>query len=151
MKKVINNKLYNTDTAKKLGTWENTRDYRDPGCISESLYQKRTGEYFLYGEGGPMSKYARSTSQNNWSGGEMIMPLTVDKAREWAEEHLDADEYAEIFGEPDEGATLENLYVQLPTDLMARMRRDAAECGYSLREYVEHALRVYMETRGNAK
>lgn len=145
MKKVINNKLYNTDTAKKLGTWENTRDYRDPGCISESLYQKRTGEYFLYGEGGPMSKYARSTSQNNWSGGEMIMPLTVDIAREWVEEHLDTDKYVEIFGEPGEDDALENLYVQLPADLMARIRRYATEHKTSLRAVVEQAARTYIE------
>lgn len=145
MKKVINNKLYNTDTAKQLGAWENTQDYGDFNYMSEQLYQKRTGEYFLHGEGGPMSKYAESTSQNSWSGGEMIIPLTMEKAREWAEEHLDAEGYAEIFGEPGDDDTLENLYVQLPADLMTRMRRYAAEHKTSLRAVVEQAARAYIE------
>lgn len=145
MKKVINNKLYNTDTAKQLGAWANTRDYGDFNYMSERLYQKRTGEYFLHGEGGPMSKYAESTGQNSWSGGEMIIPLTVEKAREWAEEHLDAEGYVEIFGEPGDDDTLENLYVQLPADLMARMRRYAAEHKTSLRAVVEQAARAYIE------
>lgn len=151
MKKVINNKLYNTESARELGTWSNMADVRNFSWYCETLYQKRTGEYFLHGEGGPMTQYAETIGQNSWSGGQRIMPLSVEKAREWAEEHLDADEYMEIFGEPGEDDALENLYVQLPADLMARMRREASENGYSLRGYVEHALRVYMETRRNAK
>lgn len=145
MKKVIKNKLYNTDTARELGCWSNMADVRNFSYFCETLYQKRTGEYFLHGEGGPMTQYAETIGQNSWSGGQKIIPLSVDKAREWAEEHLDANEYMEIFGEPSEDDTLENLYVQLPADLMARLRRYAAEHKTSLRAVVEQAAWTYIE------
>lgn len=142
MKKIINGKVYNTDTAKEIGTWHNTWDYRDFHYVSEALYQKRTGEYFLHGEGGPMTQYARGAGQNSWTGGEKIMPLTVEAARQWAEEYLDADDYAEVFGMPDKGdETLETLHVQLPTALMAKIRSEAAKRGISLRTYIEQLIR----------
>ena len=101
MKKIINGRLYNTKTAMLMGT----ASYSYPGNFEywkEDLYRKKTGEFFLYGEGGPMTKYNRKTGQNEWSGGEEIIPLTVGEAQEWAERYLDADEYEEIFGEVEE-------------------------------------------------
>lgn len=97
MKKIINGKMYNTDTARVVGGI--SRGY--PGDLDywcEELHQKRTGEFFLYGTGGPMSKYARRTGQNEWSGGEAIFPLSLEEAQRWAEEYLDANEYEEVFG-----------------------------------------------------
>ncbi len=138
MKKIINGKLYNTDTAKELG-----RDGGGDGFRSwhEELYQKRTGEYFLYGEGGPATKYAVSVGQNSWSGGSQIIPLSMDAAREWAEEHLDADDYAEIFGMPGEGdGEKVTLCVQLPAALDAKIRAGAAQAGKSLTAYLEGVL-----------
>ena len=142
MKKIINGKLYDTETAKCVGTWSNNRSRRDFSSCEEELYRKRTGEFFLYGEGGPMTKYAKSCGDNSWSGGEEIIPLTAAKAREWAEEHLDADDYAEIFGMPDEGTgEKETMCVQLPADLMAKLRAGASEAGVSLTAHVESVLR----------
>lgn len=102
MKKIINGKKYDTDTAKFLGRYSNTWDTRNFHYYSEELYRKKNGEYFLYGEGGPMSDYSRQTATNERSGGERITPMTEAEARKWAEEHLDGDEYEEIFGEVDE-------------------------------------------------
>ena len=102
MKKIINGKKYNTETAKMVGSWSNNRSYCDFSCCEEMLYKKRTGEFFLYGEGGPMSKYSVSCGQNSWSGGAEIIPMTESEAKKWAEEHLGADEYEEIFGEVEE-------------------------------------------------
>lgn len=141
MKKIIANKLYNTDTAREIGCWSNMADSRNFSWYCETLYQKRTGEYFLHGEGGPMTQYAVTIGQNSWSGGEKIMPLTYETARQWAEEHMDADDYAEAFGMPDEDGGVETLHVQLPSDLMAAIRKQAAERGMSLRAYVEQVLR----------
>lgn len=72
--------------------------------VHEGLYLKRTGEFFLYGEGGPRSKYAEEISANSWSGGELLIPLTDDEAKEWAERHLSGDDYEKIFTieEPEE-------------------------------------------------
>jgi len=97
MKKIINGKLYDTSTATLISSAE----YSYPGDFShwrEELYRKKTGEFFLYGKGGPMSKYSRKIGQNEWSGGEKIHPLTLREAQEWAEEHLDAEEYEQVFG-----------------------------------------------------
>lgn len=96
MKKVINQKRYDTDTAKCIGwdSWGTPGDFKH---WSEKLYQKKTGEFFLYGEGGPASKYAEITGQSEWTGGEKLIPLKFEKAREWAEKHLGADEYEKIF------------------------------------------------------
>lgn len=102
MKKIINGKKYDTDTAKELASDGNGLGYRDFRNVHEALYIKRTGEYFLYGCGGAMSKYAHAIDDNSWSGGEKIVPLTEAEAREWAETHIDADEYEAIFGEVEE-------------------------------------------------
>lgn len=101
MKKIINGKMYNTETAKRVGEWDNGR-YGDFGYCSESLYQKKTGEFFLYGEGGAMSKYVVYYGPNSWGGGEAITPLTEQSAKKWAEDHITAEEYEAIFGEVDE-------------------------------------------------
>jgi hypothetical protein len=131
MKKIINGKLYDTDKARYLGgdSYSNSRDFHH---WTEELYVKRTGEYFLYGEGGPMTKYAESTGQNTWSGGEKIMPMSMEAAREWAEEHLNADRYAELFGLPDVDAEPVALNLLLDAGIMAQVRAKAAEDGASL-------------------
>ena len=67
MKKIINGKLYDTDTAKEMGTGCASCSPRDFHYYSETLYRKRTGEYFLYGEGGPASRYAERVDNNMWS------------------------------------------------------------------------------------
>ena len=100
MKKILGGKKYNTETAHRVGGHCNGNT--GFGACSETLYRKRTGEYFLYGEGGPMSRYARMCGDNTWGYGQEIQPLTVDEAKEWAEEHLDADKYEQEFGEVEE-------------------------------------------------
>lgn len=96
MKKIKNGKLYDTDTAKCIGEYQ----YSHPGDFHyeyEALYVKKTGEFFLYGEGGAMSPYSKQVDTNSWTAGETIIPYTAQEAREWAEEHMDADDYLEYF------------------------------------------------------
>ena len=101
MKKIINGKKYDTETATELGSRWNGLGKRDFGHVTETLYKKKTGEYFLHGEGGPLTTYSESCG-GGWSGGEKIIPYSERMAREWAEEYLDADEYESIFGEVEE-------------------------------------------------
>lgn len=102
MKKIINHKLYNTETAELIGEYGNDAPRSDFSHFSECLYKTKKGSYFLYGEGGPMSKYATPCGQNEVSGGEEIHPMTADEAMTWAENHLDADDFMEAFGEVEE-------------------------------------------------
>ena len=101
MKSIIIGKKYDTDTARWVGNWGRGYEY-DINYISEDLYCKRTGEYFLYGEGGPCTEYSVAVSNSTWSSGCCITPLSVAEAKEWAEEHLSGDAYEEEFGEVEE-------------------------------------------------
>ena len=100
MKKIINGKKYDTETAKCCGSFSKNEGSFTYCC--EELYKKKTGEFFLYGKGGPISKYSQSCGQNCWSGGSDIVPLTETQARKWMEEHEDADTYEQLFGEVEE-------------------------------------------------
>ena len=102
MKKIINNKLYNTETATKIDSYSNRLGYNDFRHLSETLYQKKNGEFFLVGEGGPMTEYCTYYDDNSWGGGTDIIPLTYNKAKEWAQKHMDVDDYIFIFGEVEE-------------------------------------------------
>lgn len=101
MKKIINGRKYDTDTAKCLGAWENEYGCGDFKHMEESLYKKKTGEFFLYGEGGAMTQYAERDG-DAYCYGEKIIPLTESEAREWAESRLDCDDYESIFGPVEE-------------------------------------------------
>lgn len=140
MKKIINGKKYDTETASKAGSWSNGGGWRDFSHFEEILYRKKTGEFFLYGEGGPMTKYAVSTGQNSWSGGERIIPLTYENARKWAEEHLDGDEYEEIFGEVTEDESKKSATFSLSVSTIEHLRRKASEKGVGMSELLETIL-----------
>lgn len=136
MKKIINGKKYDTDTAKEVGSWSNGLSYRDFGWCREQLYRKKTGEFFLFGEGGPASKYAERF-QNSRIEGEEIRPLPYEAAREWAEKHLDADEYEEIFGEVVEDDSRTVATLSLSVTALETAKRAAAKSDTSLSAYIE--------------
>ena len=131
MKKIINRKLYDTTTAEKVGSWSNNRSYRDFSWCEEELYRKKTGEFFLHGEGGPMSPYARSIDSNSWSGDERIIPMTYEEARDWAERKLTADEYEAIFGEVAEDDSTVDFNARLSASTIEKLRRAASRTGKS--------------------
>lgn len=137
MKKIINRKLYDTDTATEIGRDGNGYNASDFNCVLETLYRKRTGEYFLHGEGGARSRYA-SREGNMWGWGQQIIPLTYDEAQDWAEKHLTADEYAEAFGLPDEGDDSKTVItITLPTQKAAALRQAAEKAGMSIGAYID--------------
>lgn len=140
MKKIIKNKVYDTETAEKVGEWDNgQRDNRLYRC-EEELYRKRTGEFFLYGSGGPGSKYAVSLGDSNWSSGEKIIPLSYQAAQQWAEEHLDGDGYETIFGEVVEDDSKVMLAIYVQSSKAEQYKRAAAQAGMSLTAYLESLL-----------
>ena len=98
MKKYINNRLYDTDTAFEIDTYENR--YYDFDCryIKETLYQKRNGEWFLLAQGGSWTKYRQPRKRGGFSGSTVIVPLSIDKAKEWVKEHLSPEVYILTFG-----------------------------------------------------
>lgn len=148
MKKIISGRIYDTDTATNLGTWWSSSDVRDFSHVEEKLFRKRTGEYFLYGCGGPMSKYARAEGQNSWTGGERIMPMSWDEARAWAEEHLDAEEYIAAFGPVSEEDGDVMLSIRVPASLAETLRRTAAKRNVTQQALLIELLRTLSADKG---
>ena len=141
MKKIINQKRYDTDTAQERGYWENNYGRTDFHWCAETLYQKKTGEFFLHGEGNAASKYAESCGNNSWCGGEKIIPVDYETAREWAEKHLEADEYESIFGEISEDEEKITVTFSLPADAVEKLRRIVAKDGGSQSDYIATLIR----------
>lgn len=137
MKKYINKKLYDTGSAKKCGEYEPNPYRSDFSWYCETLYQKKTGEYFLHGDGNAASKYSKSCGLNEWCGTEIIRPLTYEEAQEWAEKHLDGDEYIRIFGEPEENSEKTALNLHIRKDTAEKLKQAAAKAGKTVSEYIE--------------
>lgn len=137
MKKVIDGALYDTETAKLLGedSYSSPRDFRH---WVEELYRTKSGKYFLHGKGGAMTKYAVSVGLNEWSGGEKIIPLDLEAAQAWAEEHLDGDEYIKAFGEPEERTT-----IMMSAATKARLSDIKAKTGKSFGDIIAEAVAKY--------
>lgn len=137
MKRIIKGKVYDTETAKKVASWYSSYARNDFHYYEEELYQKKTGEFFLYGEGNAASPYSKSCGQNEWCGSEKIVPLTFAEAQEWAEKHLDGDEYCEIFGDPGEDDEDVALNLIISAAASAKLKKAAAQNGISLRAQLE--------------
>ena len=138
MKKVINGRMYDTDTAKEIGyRCSNITDQLDG--IQETLYRKRTGEFFLHGNGGARTKYAHQTEGGGWCGGEEIVPLSYDRAKGWAEEYLDADMYLKYFGiaEEDDDSEKTSASFYLPKSVVNLARKKSSEAGMSVSSWIE--------------
>lgn len=138
MKKIINGKKYDTETAQKMGWWSANYSVSDFHFYEETLFRKRTGEFFLHGSGNAASKYARRIEMNSWGGGEEIIPLTYEAAREWAEEHLDVDDYEKIFGEVSEDEEEKRTTtVSLSVAALEKAKRESSKAGVFLSDYIE--------------
>ena len=139
MHKTIANKVYDTTTAKALGSW--TKGYSsDRGYLCETLYLKKTGEYFLHGEGGPRSRYAQRVGPNTWGYGERILPMGNEEAHDWAENHLNSAAYEVVFGAVEDSEDLIPITVKLRASTAERLHRAARERGGQLSDLTDELL-----------
>lgn len=98
MKAIINGRIYNTETAdlvcevshssKSSFDWHETELYRTPN-----------GAFFLAGEGGPRSMWAKHDG-NCSSSGKGLQVITVQEARSFMEKAGCDEETYEEFGPP---------------------------------------------------
>ena len=135
MEKIIDGKRYNTKTAKLLASDGTLHD--DADWWRETLYRKSTGEYFLYGEGGPASRYARKIGQITWTNGSRIMPLTIEEAKKWVKEHRLPSKYGELFGEAAQAEKKKSVMFSLTASAIEKIARIAARDGISKSAVVE--------------
>lgn len=138
MKKVIDGKLYDTEKAAIVRSWDNGLAADDFDWISETLHRKRTGEFFLHLEGGARTPLAERVEQNSWAGGEKVQPLSFDQAKEWAERRLSGEAYEEIFGTPEEGTATISAVVSAAAK--AKLDNAAAKKGSSRSDILEDLL-----------
>lgn len=128
MKKIINGRRYDTETAQQVAQYAHSYpsefDY-----YTETLYRKKGGEFFLHGYGHAASPYCEWVDSSTRGAGERIVPMAYAEAQEWAEKHLDADEYEGIFGEVEEDGTRTVLPVSLTTAQLEQIKRLAAQDG----------------------
>lgn len=136
MEKIINGKRYNTQTARQLAVLSSNQSPTNFEYWRETLYKKRTGEYFLYGEGGGLSKYAKYHDDGR-SWGEKIIPLTESEAKKWAKD-LESKEYKDIFALEDDRNSVVNVLI--PATLHARLKEAAVKRGITQKEIIINAL-----------
>lgn len=142
MKKIINGKKYDTETAHEVGSWDNGLYSSDFGMMAETLYRKLTGEYFIYGYGGPATRYAEAEGNGSYGYGESIEPLTVDAAMSWAEERLGTDEYESEFGEVGEGDGDVAVSFRISEAARTILKREASRTGRTQSSIVDGLIRT---------
>ena len=100
MKKIINVRKYDSVTAYHFGfCFEGQLVYFE--YFTEDLYLKKTGEFFLLGDGGPRSPYTRD--DDGFTAGDCcIIPFTEKQAKKWVEEYCSVETYEKLFGEVEE-------------------------------------------------
>lgn len=140
MKKIINGKVYDTQTAKEVGRWQSSYPINDFHYYHEQLFQKKTGEFFLYGYGNAASPYRKSCGINEWCGGCKIIPINFQEAQKWAEDHLDDEEYCEIFGEPDEAAEDVLLGTRVSAIAADKLKKLSINTGRSQNKIIEELI-----------
>lgn len=84
MQRVINRKLYDTESAEQIARYARNTDQRDFNYFVETLYKTEDGEYFLHGRGGPNTKYSRRVNGGT-TGSEEITVLDENEALNWCE------------------------------------------------------------------
>ena len=138
MKKVIKNSVYDTETATLIGTWDNGIYPGDLNHVSETLYCTKSGKYFLHGEGGARTQYAKWHG-NTGTAGEEIRPMPYDDAKEWAQEHMGGDAYIAAFGDPEDGERFQ-MAISLSAAARRKLEMTRAETGESMSAIIERLI-----------
>lgn len=136
MKKIIANKLYDTETAELVAS------YRDSSC-AERLYRKRTGEYFLHGRGNSDNDYYAVWRGNSVTGSEQIKPLTPKQVMAWAAKHLNHQQYDDIFGVAADKQKI-TISLSLPVGAVNTLKNAAAEQGRTSSAIIAELILLYL-------
>ena len=131
MKKAINNKIYDTKTAKKIASVQMLAKREGNNSASESiaetLFRKRTGEFFLLRE--------------DRFGGNLI-PLEYADAKEWGENNSLPDNIMrDTFWESGNVKGKTVLCVTMAQNVALKLKADAAESKKSVSGFLEELLR----------
>lgn len=140
MKKVIRNKVYDTDTATLIKQADHPNITNGEGPCKQSLYRKRTGDYFLYVSGATTDTFhnLRIATQTH-DREHHIYLLTYDQARAWCEAEMTADEWLKHFS-PIEDDSLCALNLTLSASAVSKFKVVAQQQQISQRELMERLI-----------
>lgn len=136
MKKVIQNRVYDTETAELVAT------YHDNTC-AERLYRKRTGEFFIHGRGSSDHDDYAVWKGNRVTGSEQIKPLTPKRAMAWAAKHLNRQQYDDIFGSGADNQK-QTISLSLPVGAIKALKNAAAEQGRTASALIAEMILLYL-------
>lgn len=140
MKRIIQNKVYDTSTATLIKQADHPNITGGEGDCKQSLYRKKTGDYFLFVDGARSEVFDNLALENNVHDRERhIYPLTYEQARSWAEAEMTADEWLAIF-EPVEDDSLTALNLTLSASAVSKFRLAAQRQQISQRELMERLI-----------
>ena len=98
MKRVINGRLYDTETTELVAAAEGGGYRSNFSYWEERLYRTRAGEYFIAGSGNASSRYSQPVGNNCRGAGEGLRVITEADALAWCEQNeIDPDVIAELF------------------------------------------------------
>jgi len=135
IKRIIDGKTYNTETATMLASWSSTDN---PETMQRPeyggiLYQTRHGAYFVvqYDDG-----------LEPWeSGYQDLIPMDPETAQRWTEKHCSTDDVEKLFGEmPEAGDAEAKLTLRMPESLRRRLVLIADRRQQSLNAWIVRCL-----------
>lgn len=87
MKKIINGKVYNTETAEYIGGfYKGGTSISDFNYIEQNIYRSKNGQYFLYILGWANTEYS-TNYWNSSSEGEYMGLMSMEDIATWLEEN----------------------------------------------------------------
>lgn len=140
MKRIIRNRVYDTDTAMLIKQADHPNIKNGEGSCKQSLYRKKTGDYFLFVDGARTDVFHNLALENGTHDRERhIYPLTYEQAKSWAEKEMTADEWLAIF-EPVEDDSLTAFNLTLSASAVSKFRLAAQQQQISQRELMERLI-----------
>jgi hypothetical protein len=134
MKKVINGKVYNTDTAECLFLTKSRdvfekpsngphREFEPGHWTTYSLFKTKAGAYFLY-------------TMNEGENAPQINGLCYENAKKWAKLNMDEEKYKKYFcGEKQQGKSRIELY--LSNNNIAKLEMLKSKTGKSISQIID--------------
>ena len=100
-KAIIDGKIFNTATATAIGRIGSSAgvSVSDFWFWEAMLYRSPKGNYFMEGEGGARSPFARPYDTNGWIGSDGIVALSPEEALGYAEKTLSSRSILEHFAD----------------------------------------------------
>lgn len=142
---VIKNAVYDTATARKVYAQDPGYAKDDPQSIIETLFQKKTGEFFLYIFGGAETPYATpvDVAKGIYAPGTKFAPLSYEAAKEWGKRRMPAEIYAAVFEQPPDDRDVP-LFIKVAPDVAAAIAKAASNQKASKKAIIENLARTHL-------